>query len=185
MRHTNEITINIRQELFAYRNGIIAEQLRRANDPHSIIMGCLLPDIVQIANQFAPSVEVAQELWSDKKHRECRLIATMLFPVESFDEITALAWANDVESTEVADILCLKLLRLTPFAHTLWLSLLKSGSELVRYTGLRLLMNLMNMGSIHPTPQLKSQLQGIAATGIMKPVMAQLLDEWDAIKSTD
>ena len=181
----NETIIKIRQELFAFRNGVVAEQIRRTGDPHTIILGCLLPDIMQIAKQFTPSADLASALWMAKKHRECRMIATMLYPAENFDIDTAIAWAHDVETTEIADILCLKLLRHATCATSLWKSLLLSDSELVQYTGLRLLVNLMNSGKITPSIELKSQLHEISATGIMKPVMAQISEEFASVKNMD
>ena len=45
---------NLRQRLFAFRNGPVAEQLRKSGDPHDIIFGCLLPDMAQIAKDFYP-----------------------------------------------------------------------------------------------------------------------------------
>ena len=47
----NEYLKVIRKEFFAFRNGIIANKLRDAGDPHAIIMGCLLVDIVGITSR--------------------------------------------------------------------------------------------------------------------------------------
>ena len=38
----------IRREFFAFRNGIVADKLRKAGDPHPVMMGCLLVDVQAI-----------------------------------------------------------------------------------------------------------------------------------------
>ena len=40
----------IKKEFFAHRNGVVADTLRRAGDPHSMIMGCQFADVVAITN---------------------------------------------------------------------------------------------------------------------------------------
>ena len=67
-----EILRDIHKEFFAFRNGIIADKLRKANDPHPVIMGCLLTDIVTITRGMKDSiadddrlVALAEELWCD------------------------------------------------------------------------------------------------------------------------
>ena len=85
------MTQDIRKEFFAYRNGIIAEQLRAAGDPHTMLMGCQLTDVIAIAEHYEKSAELAQALWNDVNHRECRMAATMLYPAEEFKMETAIA----------------------------------------------------------------------------------------------
>ena len=72
-----EILRGIRKEFFAFRNGIIADKLRKAGDPHPIIMGCLLVDVQGIAARTREAIgdakqlaAVASELWSDTNSRE-------------------------------------------------------------------------------------------------------------------
>ncbi len=138
----------IRKEFFAYRNGVVAEQLRAAGDPHTIIMGCQLADVFTITNRYEKDARLAQALWDDSQHRECRMAATMLYPIEQFDIATALAWCNSVENVEIADVLCHRLLRHLDYAPQLWQQLNDSTLPLVRYTAFRLLLNLLNMNRI-------------------------------------
>ena len=69
------MTQDLKKEFFAYRNGIIAEQLRAAGDPHTMIMGCQLADIIAIASHYNKDAQLAQSLWDDEQHRECRLFS--------------------------------------------------------------------------------------------------------------
>lgn len=132
----------IRLALFARRNGVVADALRTAGDPHELIMGCPLSDIIAVARELEPSAELAEALWADTKHRECRLLAPMLYPIESCDEATALRWCHEVLTEEEADVLCHRLLRHLDCAVALMESLLKETPLLLRYTAFRLMLNL-------------------------------------------
>lgn len=142
---SHEIAKNIRHEFFVYRNGILADTLKNAGDTHKLIFGLNLPQIVNIANNIAPNEDVAMELWNSTESRECRLIAPMLYPIDKFNEETALKWISEVENTEIADNLCHKLLRKTTFASDLC-ERFTCGSDIERYTALRLAINLLTMG---------------------------------------
>ena len=141
----HEIAKHVRHEFFVYRNGLLADTLRSAGDTHRMIFGLNMPQITDIARSISPNEEVAKELWESRETRECRLIAPILYPIDKFNEETALEWISDIESTEVADNLCHKLLRKTPFAHHLCTTLM-TGSEIQRYTALRLAINLLTLG---------------------------------------
>lgn len=153
------MTQDIRKEFFAYRNGIIAEQLRAAGDPHTMIMGCQLTDVIAIAEHYEKSAELAQALWNDVNHRECRMAATMLYPTEEFKMETAVAWCQSVESVEIADVLCHRLLRHLPYAKVLWEQLIACDKKLVQYTAWRLLLNLLIMNRIEKTDGLRSMVE--------------------------
>lgn len=109
----------IRHDLFAHRNGVVADALRRAGDPHRVITGCQLADIRVIASQFTPDISLATALWADRNHREGRLMAIMLMPREQFRAELATQWLNDLMSTEEADVLAWRLLQHMPDADTL------------------------------------------------------------------
>ena len=130
----------IRKEFFAYRNGIIAGKLRNAGDPHEVIMGCLLADVIAITSRYEKNAQLAQALWDDNRHRECRLAATMLYPIDEFDIDTARQWCSDIESMEVADVLCHRLLRHLPYAQELSQELAHSTDPLQQHIARRLKM---------------------------------------------
>ena len=168
------MTQDLKKEFFAYRNGIIAEQLRAAGDPHTMIMGCQLADIIAIASHYNKDTQLAQSLWYDEQHRECRLAATMLYPIEEFKMETALAWCNSVESVEVADVLCHRLLRHLDYAPALFDQLRQSDTILVRYTAWRLALNLLIMNKIAKTNELRAMVEKELETA--QPPLRQVLE---------
>lgn len=168
------MTQDIRKEFFAYRNGIVAEQLRAAGDPHTMIMGCQLVDVIAIAKRYEENAELAQELWDDVNHRECRMAATMLYPIEDFKKETALAWCENVESVEIADVLCHRLLRHLPYANELWQQLLRCDKMLTRHIAWRLLLNLLIMNKIEKTDELRAMVGNELETA--QPPLRQVLE---------
>lgn len=148
----------LKKHFYSYRNGVVASALRRSGDNHKYIMGCMLPDIVQITSLIQPNKELSDALWAEKKHRECRIAATMLYPVEEFNFDIALEWCESVENHEIADVLCQRLLRRTNYAKELWQILLKRENELQQYTGLRLLANLVTINREQLDDDIKSSL---------------------------
>ena len=177
----------IRKEFFAFRNGIIADKLRKAGDPHSIIMGCLLVDIQAIAQRQHEAigndetlVTLAQELWSDTNSRECRLAAPMLYPAEVMTLENAISWCESVETVEVADNLCHKLLRNINNADALFRQLIADERTLVKYTGYRLMLNLILQGKLQPTPSLNAivSAESEQAQSPLKGLLNDILEEF-------
>ncbi len=128
----------LKRRIYAMRNGIVADALRKAGCPHRFIFGVNLPQLAEIAAETEHSVEFAETLWADNASRESMMIAPMLYPVEALTIDAARRLASGVTWSEDADILCFKLLRHAPFAAELAAELCASESRLARYTGLRL-----------------------------------------------
>ena len=159
----NNLSREIRKEFFAFRNGIVADKLRKAGDPHTMIMGCLLVDVQAIVQRQREAIDDAQtlkalalELWNDTNSRECRLAAPMLYPAELMTLEQALQWCLSVETVEVADNLCHKLLRHIAEADALFRQLIADERPLVKYTGYRLLLNLLLLGKVQPNASLRT-----------------------------
>ena len=159
----NNLSREIRKEFFAFRNGIVADKLRKAGDPHTMIMGCLLVDVQAIVQRQREAIDDAQtlkalalELWNDTNSRECRLAAPMLYPAELMTLEQALQWCLSVETIEVADNLCHKLLRHIAEADALFRQLINHEKPLVKYTGYRLLLNLLLLGKVQLTASLRT-----------------------------
>ncbi len=132
---------SLKRRLFAMRNGAVAESLRRSGSPYRIIFGVNLPQLVEIARDFEGDATLAAQLWDNRSTRESMLLAPMIYPADKMDLATARAWAVSAPTPEVADILCHRLLKRLDFADSLADSLLDGPNDLVRYCGLRLLIN--------------------------------------------
>lgn len=185
----------IKRRFFAMRNGIIADTLRKAGLEYKIIFGLNLPQITEIAAEQPHEADLAEELWADRRTRESLMLAPMLYPAADMDSATAARWIRTAPTTEVADVLCLKLLHHIPEAIDLAIEAAGSDEEMMRYTALRLMFNLLNTASSpagreagFPSPKeiahimhpfVKAERQ--AASRLTQTLSIQLLDEIEFI----
>lgn len=146
----------IKQLFYSYRNGIIADCLRKAGDPHHVIFGLNLPQLVQIAQVVGLDANLADQLWRNDSSRECRLLAPMVYPRDEFGQSKALEWASSVRCVEEADILCHRLLRHLDYAQSLCFQLCDIGTDLSRYTALRLALNLNILSKLDDTERTRT-----------------------------
>lgn len=134
----------LKRALYAMRNGIVADTLRRGGCPYRLIFGVNLPQLTEIATRFGPSGELAAELAQDSSLRESALLSFMLMPVDTLTIDDARGLVRRVRWSEDADILCFKVLRHKAFAARLAAELSRSEAPLDRYTALRLYFSLLN-----------------------------------------
>lgn len=135
----------VKRSLFAMRNGVVADSLRKAGCPHRIVFGVNLPQLNEIAAKYGQSEELAEALWADTALRESALLAPMLYPKEKLTLDKARKLCYSVMWHEDADILCFKLLRDAPFAPELAKELVACEvSRMARYTGMRLYMSMLS-----------------------------------------
>ena len=114
----NEQIQAIKKQFFAFRNGTIADALRKQSS-YGVIFGLQVPQIAEIARGLAPSMELADALWADENVRESRILATYLFPIAETDLEKALTLASQAKTIEEADMLAFRLLKRLPFAPDL------------------------------------------------------------------
>lgn len=120
----------IKHDFMAYRNGIVADTLRKAGDPHPIIFGLQLPQIASIASGLPKDAALAKTLWDDRNVRESRLLACRIYPPMELDLEKAMDMIKDIRSREEADILTFYLLRHTGLMSEILDNLSKESEEL-------------------------------------------------------
>ncbi len=133
----------LKRRFFALRNGAVADSMRKAGAPYRIIFGLNLPQLADLAAGFGPDPELALRLRDNTTTRESLLIAPMLYPADSLTVADALDWIRLSPTTEVIDILCLKLLRHHPDPAAIIAPLAVSDRPLERYAALRLGANIL------------------------------------------
>ena len=181
---TKETIRNIKSDFFALRNGEIADRLCKAGNPYKIIFGLQIPQLESIAAKTGPSQEIANLLWDNTTTRESRLLATMLYPHEYVTIETATKWIDSVDTNELADILCFKLLRNIEGTEKLIAAYI-NGDNLKRYTALRLAMNLLILRKLTDLETVKDFAQKELAKGTNKMVARQILDEIEFIEESN
>ncbi len=165
--------------MFSMRNGVVADALRKGGSPFQIIFGVNLPQLIEISGQLPHSAELAVDLWQNTTTRESMLLAPMLMPPEEMTLDMARQWAREVPVQEVADILCHRLLRHMPYAGELARELIDDDSDMVRYTGLRLLYNLLS--KMPQKAKEAAQKEVARECKLTKTVALALIDDADFI----
>ena len=165
----------IRQQFYTFRNGIIADTLRKAGYPHRIIFGLNLPQITDIARLIGLDASLARELWADTSCREAQLLAPMIMPSDAIGQNDALKMIKECVCVETTDILCHKLLRRTSFAEPLCLQLFGISEHI--YSALRLALNIVDNSSAEFRDALRNAIKpDDSDSNAIKGLKANLLE---------
>lgn len=128
----------VKRRLFAMRNGLIADTLRKAGSPFKIIFGLNIPQIKEIADEFGFNMDLANRLWANTSTRESMLLAPMLMNPENISIERAIEMVKESPAPEITDSLCHKLLRLLPESFVIAQKLAEEEDDMSRYAAIRL-----------------------------------------------
>ena len=115
----SDIIHKIKKDFYCYRNGIVADVLKKLYPGGKIIYGLTVSQFLEISRKYPKDLEIGLKLWEDKKTRESRLLALYLIPPLQLSKELACEMVKDVESTEEAEFLAFRVLRNHPEAHEL------------------------------------------------------------------
>lgn len=135
----------LKRRFFAMRNGLLADQLRKAGSQFRIIFGLNVIQLKEIAGDYGHDTEFARELWNNVATRESMLLAPMLWQPDDFDFAEIIALCNEIPEVEVADMVCHRLLKQRNDAKEIIEKLIDSDESLLRYTALRLALPLIDV----------------------------------------
>ena len=123
----------IKQELHANMNGVASAAMRQTDD-YRVNWGIELPRLQQIAEEFGKNHDLAQALWKESV-RECKILATLIQPVDPFDEDLADIWMESIHTAEIAQIASLHLFQYLPYATDLAFGWIASDDEMRQLCG--------------------------------------------------
>ena len=144
----NDIIIQIKKELRANMNGIASEAMGRKSEDYLVNFGVEIPRLHNIATEFQPSHELAQQLWKESV-RECRILATILQPVDSFLPEIADIWVDDIRTLELAQVASLNLFSRLPYASDKVFQWIASEREITQQCGYLTLCHIMRKGEMN------------------------------------
>lgn len=104
----------IKQYMFARRNGVTADVLRRAGSGFEMIFGVDVPSISSLGREMGYNKELAMALWADRKVRESHLLAAWLLDPEALSVEECVALAESVVDMEDAQMLAFRVLKHRP-----------------------------------------------------------------------
>lgn len=105
----------IKTQLRLSMNGAVSQSMREKGLAYKLNFGVELPRIKMIAGGFEKSHGLAQALWKEEI-RECKILAGMLQPIETFYPEIADIWVEDIRNIEIAELTCMNLFQHLPYA---------------------------------------------------------------------
>jgi Predicted DNA alkylation repair enzyme len=135
----------IRVQLRRLMNGVVVQSMREQGIVYKFNFGVPLPDIKALASTLEKDEAFAKRLWHEDV-RELKILATLLYPHEKFSKETADLWIREITHQEIAEQLCINILRYLPFANELASSWICQKEELIQITGFLLQSRLFKAG---------------------------------------
>lgn len=136
----------LKQDFRTMMNGPVSASLREKGLNYSVIYGIEWQRLVDIASQTGFNHELAQALWKEDI-RECRLLAGLVQPAETFLPEIADIWIDSMHYPEEAQYTTMSIFQRMPEASTqafLWIA---DEREMFQLCGWLLLSRLLMRGA--------------------------------------
>lgn len=142
----HETIRDIKGQFRLFMNGIASQSMREKGLDYKLNFGIELPRLREIAARYEPNHELAQALWKENI-RECKILAGMLQPVESFYPEIADIWVEEMRYPELADLTCMNLFQHLPYASEKVFEWMADDREYFQLCGFMLMARLLMKGS--------------------------------------
>ena len=136
-----DTVLDIKKDLRASMNGVASAAMRSSAD-YRVNFGVELPRLHAIAKDYGKNHELAQALWKESV-RECRILATLIQPVDSFDEEFADLWIESIHTVEIAQIASLNLFQYMRQASIKAFQWIATENDIKQVAGLCIISHLI------------------------------------------
>lgn len=137
---------DIKGQLRLFMNGVVSASMRKSGLEYKLNFGVELPRIKEIAKGIeSPSVGLAEALWVENI-RECKILATLLYPRDEFNEETTRTWVSQTSNIEIARLLSMNLLQHLAFIRPFCFSWIASSEEMTAIIGYLTITRLLRRG---------------------------------------
>lgn len=141
----DELLKSIKTDLRLSMNGVASTSMREKGLQYKLNFGVELPRIKSIAAKYEPSQQLACALWKENI-RECKILATLLQPTETFCEELADLWVEEIVNIELAELAVMNLFIRLPFATKKSFQWMASEREYIQVCGFLLVARLLMRG---------------------------------------
>ena len=146
MMTTQETIKEIKKQFRLFMNGIVSQSMREKGLDYKLNFGIELPRLKEIAAKFEKNHDVAQALWKENI-RECKILAGMLQPIDTFYPEIADIWVEDMHYPEIAELTCMNLFQHLPYASDKAFQWMADEGEYFQFCGYMLMARLLMRGS--------------------------------------
>ncbi|MDU1889717.1 MAG: DNA alkylation repair protein [Dysgonomonas sp.] len=136
-----DIVKDIRKQCRLAMNGVTSASMREKGVSYKLNFGLVIQQINAIASKYEQNAELADFLWKEDV-RELKILATMLFPIDSFSKDVANRWVSEIPNQEIREQVCLNLFQNLPYAEEIALEWSNEADGAIRTTGYWLLVRL-------------------------------------------
>ena len=142
---THEIIKDIKSKFRLYMNGPVSQSMCEKGVDYKINFGIEYPRIKEIAAEYEKNHDVAQELWKDNI-RECKILAGLLQPVDTFYPEIAEIWIEGMHLPELAEYTVMNLFQYLPYASDVVFGWIADDREYFQVCGYLLMARLLMKG---------------------------------------
>lgn len=144
-QQTAETVKQIKQSFRLFMNGSASRSMRDKGLEYKINWGVPLPQLREMAATYGKNHDLAVALWHEPI-RECKIMATMIVPIEQVTKTVAEDWSNGIATTELAEIASFNLFRHLDFAISLSLEWLFRDDKVHRLCAYHILNRRLQSG---------------------------------------
>lgn len=180
MAEVHETIREIKSKFRLFMNGKISQSMREKGIDYKLNFGIEYPRIKEIAAGYECNHELAQALWKENI-RECKIMAGLLQPVDSFYREIAEIWIEDMHYPELAEYTVMNLFQRLPYASEVVFPWMADDRKYFQLCGYLLMTRLLMKGWVlneraeaefldqaFTELEGESEMQRVAATAVCK-----------------
>ena len=145
MNEVHETIREIKAKFRLFMNGMVSQSMRDRGMGYKLNFGIEYPRIKEIAAGYTPSHDLAQALWKENI-RECKILAGLLQPVDTFYPEIAEIWIEDMQYPELAEYTVMNLFQNLPYASEVVFSWIADERLYFQMCGYMLMARLLMKG---------------------------------------
>ena len=145
MNEVHETIREIKSKFRLFMNGMVSQSMRDRGLEYKLNFGIEYPRIKELAAQYAPSHELAQALWKENI-RECKIMAGLLQPADTFYKEIAEIWIEDMRYPELAEYTVMNLFQHLPYAPEVVFEWMADDRQYFQMCGYLLIARLFMKG---------------------------------------
>ena len=142
---THETLRAIKARFRLFMNGPVSQSMREKGLDYKLNFGIEYPRIREIATDFPKDHKLAQALWKENI-RECKILAGLLQPIDSFCPELADIWIEDMHYPELAQYTVMNLFQHLPYAPQVVFRWMADEREYFQLCGFLLMARLLMQG---------------------------------------
>ncbi|NPD93123.1 DNA alkylation repair protein [Xylanibacter muris] len=136
---------DIKKSFRLVMDGVTAQSMRDKGLDYHINWGAAVPRLKAMAKEIDKDYGLSVALWKENI-RECKILATLVMPVDMMESDMVDLWMEQTDSVEIAEMASLNLYQYLPFAAEKAYQWIASDKELYQLCGFHVLSRLFMNG---------------------------------------